>query len=73
MRTGNRTLPNSTILKGKFDFRKDYSNQFGRLIPYDFVNQVIPVIFNITGQETIDVVTLKPGSKFGATANDRAS
>ena len=73
MRTGNGTLPNSTILKGKFDFRKDYSNQFGRLIPYDSVNQVIPVIFNITGQETIDVVTLKPGSKFGATANDRAS
>jgi hypothetical protein len=70
MRTGNRTLSNSTILNGKFDFRKDYFNQFGRFIPYDFVNQVIPVIFNITGQETIDVVTLKPGSKVGATANN---
>jgi hypothetical protein len=57
-------------LNGKFDFRKDYFNQFGRFIPYDFINQVIPVIFNITGQETIDVVTLKPGSKVGATANN---
>jgi hypothetical protein len=68
--TGNGTLPKSTILNGKFDLRKDYFDQLGRFIPYDFVNQVIPVVFNITGQETIDVVTLKPGSKFGATAND---
>jgi hypothetical protein len=70
MHTGNGTSPNSIILNGKFDFRKDYFNQFGRFIPYDFVNQVIPVIFNITGQETIDVVTLKPGLKVGATANN---
>ncbi|MFY9871959.1 MAG: hypothetical protein WAK17_19795 [Candidatus Nitrosopolaris sp.] len=70
IRAGNGTLPNSTILNGKFDFRKDYFNQFGRFIPYDFVNQVIPVIFNITGQETIDVVTLKPGAKLGAIANN---
>ncbi|MGB8935528.1 MAG: hypothetical protein WCC17_10540, partial [Candidatus Nitrosopolaris sp.] len=70
MRTGNGTLPNSTVLNDKFDFGKDYFNQFGRLIPYDFVNQVIPVIFNITGQETIDVVTLKPGAKLGAIANN---
>jgi hypothetical protein len=63
MHTGNGTLPKSTILNGNFDFSKHYFNQFGRLVPYDFVNQVIPVIFNITGQETIDVVTLKPGPK----------
>jgi hypothetical protein len=31
------------------------------LIPYDFVNQVIPVPFKLTGQETLDVVTLPPG------------
>ncbi|MGB6532011.1 MAG: hypothetical protein WBF33_28215 [Candidatus Nitrosopolaris sp.] len=70
MHTGNGTLPKSTILSGKFDFRKDYFDQLGRFIPYDFVNQVIPIIFNITGQETIDVVTLKPGSKLGAIANN---
>ena len=61
--TGNGTLPKSTILNGKFDLRKDYFDQLGRFIPYDFVNQVIPVVFNITGQETIDVVTLTPGPK----------
>jgi hypothetical protein len=38
--------------------RKAYFDQFGRFIPYDFVNQVIPVIFNITGEETIDVVVI---------------
>ncbi len=65
MHTGNGILPNSTISNGKFDFSKDYFNRLGRLIPYDFVNQVIPVIFNITGEETMDVVTLKPGPKVG--------
>ncbi|MGC2574848.1 MAG: hypothetical protein WA364_25320 [Candidatus Nitrosopolaris sp.] len=70
MHTGNGTSPKSTILNGKFDLRKDYFDQLGRFIPYDFVNQVIPVVFNITGQETIDVVTLKPGAKLGATANE---
>src|SRR5215469_684741 len=68
--TGNGALPKSTILNGKFDLREDYFDQLGSFIPYDFVNQVIPVIFNITGQETIDVVTLKPGAKFGTIAND---
>jgi hypothetical protein len=63
MHTGKVTLPNSTILNGNLDLRKDYFGQFGRFIPYDFINQVIPVVFNITGQETIDVVTLKPGPK----------
>jgi hypothetical protein len=72
MHTVNGTLPKSTILNGKFDLRKAYFDQFGRFIPYDFVNQVIPVLFNITGQETIDVVTLKPGPKVvvGNIAND---
>jgi hypothetical protein len=60
MHTGNATLPNATF-NDNFDFSRDYFNQFGRLIPYDFVNQVIPVIFKVTGQETLDVVTLPPG------------
>jgi hypothetical protein len=62
MHTGNATFPNATF-NDNFDFRRDYFNQFGRLIPYDFVNQVIPVIFKVTGQETLDVVTL-PRGKF---------
>jgi hypothetical protein len=54
---------NSTIFNDNFDFTRDYFNQFGRLIPYDFVNQVIPVIFKITGEEWLDVVTLPTGGK----------
>jgi hypothetical protein len=60
MHAGNATFPNSTF-NDNFDFRRDYFNQFGRLVPYDFVNQVIPVIFKVTGQETLDVVTLPKG------------
>ena len=60
MHTGNGTLPNSTF-NDKFDFKRDYFNQFGRFIPYDFVNQVIPIIFGVTGRETLDIVTLPPG------------
>src|SRR5215469_468468 len=60
MHAENGRFPNSTF-NDNFDFKRDYFNQFGRLIPYDFVNQVIPVIFKLTGQETIDVVTLAPG------------
>ncbi|HXX96098.1 MAG TPA: hypothetical protein VEL11_03145, partial [Candidatus Bathyarchaeia archaeon] len=64
MHTGNSTFPNSTF-NDSFDFSRDYFNQFGRLIPFDFVNQVIPVIFKVTGQETLDVVTLPPGKFCG--------
>jgi hypothetical protein len=62
MRAGNASaiFPNATF-NDNFDFSRDYFNQFGRLIPYDFVNQVIPVIFKVTGQETLDVVTLPTG------------
>jgi len=62
--TGNATFPNATF-NDNFDFSRDYFNQFGRQIPYDFVNQVIPVIFKVTGQETLDVVTLPPGKFCG--------
>jgi len=57
MHAGNATLPNATF-NDNFDFSRDYFNQFGRLIPFDFVNQVIPVIFKVTGKEKGDVVTL---------------
>jgi hypothetical protein len=61
MHTGNTTFPANTTFNDNFDFSRDYFNQFGRFIPYDFVNQVIPVIFKVTGQETLDVVTLPTG------------
>jgi hypothetical protein len=57
----NTTFPANTSFNDNFDFKRDYYNQFGRFIPYDFINQVIHVIFKVTGEETIDVVTLPPG------------
>jgi hypothetical protein len=60
---GNTTLPANTTFNDNFDFQRDYYNQFGRFIPYDFINQVIPVVFKVTGQETLDVVTLPTGGK----------
>jgi len=59
----NTTFPNSMMFNDNFDFSRDYINQFGRLVPYDFVNQVIPVIFKITGEEWLDVVTLPSGGE----------
>jgi hypothetical protein len=35
MHAGNVTFPNSTF-NNNFDFNRDYFNQFGRFIPYDF-------------------------------------
>ena len=49
------------MFNDNFDFSRDYFNQFGRLIPYDFVNQVIPVIFKVTGREILNIVTLPIG------------
>jgi hypothetical protein len=42
----NTTFPNSTQINNitqvnNFDFKRDYSNTFGRFIPYDFINQRI--------------------------------
>jgi len=54
----NNFTQSPTVFNDNFDFARDYFNSFQRDIPYDFVNQVIPVIFKVTGQETIDVVTL---------------
>jgi hypothetical protein len=60
---GNRTFPANTTFTDNFDFKRDYLSQFDRLVPYDFINQVIPVIFKVTGQETLDVVTLPTAGK----------
>jgi hypothetical protein len=43
-------------------FTRDYLGQFQRIVPFDFINQVMPVIFKVTGQETLDVVTLPYGA-----------
>jgi hypothetical protein len=51
----NTTYPNSTSFKDNFDFARNYFSQFGRFIPFDFINQVIPVVFKVTGREVLDV------------------
>jgi hypothetical protein len=51
----NTTFLNSTKFSDNFDFTRNYFNQFGRFIPFDFINQVIPVILEVTGQEVLDV------------------
>jgi hypothetical protein len=43
------------MVNDSFDFKRDYSNTFGRFIPYDFINQVIPILFKATGREVLDV------------------
>jgi hypothetical protein len=58
----NTRFPNSTNFDN-FDLKRHYFNQFGRFIPYDFVNQVIPVILAVTGKEILDVVTLPSTGK----------
>jgi hypothetical protein len=35
----NTTFPNSTMFNDNFDFSRDYLNQFGKFIPFDFINQ----------------------------------
>ena len=60
---GNTAFPANTTFNDNFDFQRDYYNQFGRFIPYDYVNQVVPVTFKITGEEWLDVVTLPTGGK----------
>jgi hypothetical protein len=55
------TFFSTATFHNNFDFTRNYYAQFGRFIPFDFVNQVIPVIFKVTGREVLDVVTLPPG------------
>jgi hypothetical protein len=57
----NTTFFDPTTFHSNFDFTRSYYEQFGRLLPFDFVNQIIPVIFKVTGKEVLDVVTLPPG------------
>jgi len=43
------------MFNDNFDFNRDYINQFGRFIPFDFINQVVPILFKVTGREVLDV------------------
>jgi hypothetical protein len=53
--TTNSTVPNSTMFNDNFDFSRNYYNQFGRFIPFDFINEVTPVLLKVTGEEILDV------------------
>jgi hypothetical protein len=59
---GNCTTTSLGPFTNSLDFKRDYLGQFSRNIPFDFINQVIPVIFKVSGQETLDVVTLPYGA-----------
>ena len=59
---GNCTTTTLGPFTHNLDFKRDYLGQFSRNIPFDFINQVIPVIFKVSGQETLDVVTLPYGA-----------
>ena len=63
--TANPSFTNTTTLgpfTNTFSLNRDYSGTFQRIVPFDFINQVIPVIFKVSGQETLDVVTLPYGA-----------
>src|SRR5215469_1034828 len=59
---GNCTTTSLGPFTHNLDFKRDYLGQFSRNIPFDYINQVIPVIFKVSGQETLDVVTLPYGA-----------
>ncbi|MFY9869337.1 MAG: hypothetical protein WAK17_06430, partial [Candidatus Nitrosopolaris sp.] len=59
---GNCTTTSLAPFTHNLDFKRDYLGQFSRQIPFDFINQEIPVIFKVSGQETLDVVTLPYGA-----------
>ncbi|HYV52016.1 MAG TPA: hypothetical protein VE971_01870 [Candidatus Eisenbacteria bacterium] len=46
---------NSTMFNNSLGFNRNYIDKSSRFIPYDFINQVIPVIFKATGREVYDV------------------
>jgi hypothetical protein len=66
----NTTSPRPTMFNDNSDFSRDYYNQFGRFIPFDFINQVTPILFKVTGREILDVsLAGADSSQAGAQAN----
>jgi hypothetical protein len=53
-------LPNSTSLTKKQDIITNYMNSMSRAIPFDFINQVIPIVFQATGRAVLDVTLPYP-------------
>ncbi len=64
----NTTFFSTATFHNNFDFTRNYYAQFGRFIPFDSVDQMIPVIFKVTGKEVLDVVTLPLGKAFPGTS-----
>ena len=60
---------NSTMFNNSLGFNRNYSDKSSRLIPYDFINQVIPVIFKATGREVLDVYQELPAGCISRTTN----
>jgi hypothetical protein len=46
---------NQTMFNNSLGLNTNYFDKSGRFIPYDFINQVIPVVFKVTGREVLDV------------------
>ena len=59
---GNCTTTSLGPFTHSLTFTRDYLGTFNRQILFDYINQVIPVIFKVSGQETLDVVTLPYGA-----------
>ncbi|MGC1929930.1 MAG: hypothetical protein WA667_13215 [Candidatus Nitrosopolaris sp.] len=68
----NTTSHNPTMFNNDFDFSRDYFNQFGRFIPFDFINQITPIVFKVTGKEILDV-SLAGGDSSQATIQAKLS
>ncbi|HYV52542.1 MAG TPA: hypothetical protein VE971_04540, partial [Candidatus Eisenbacteria bacterium] len=59
---GNCTTTNEGPFTHSLTFTRHYNGQFISNVLFDYINQVIPVIFKVSGQETLDVVTLSYGA-----------
>jgi hypothetical protein len=59
---GNCTTTSLGPFTHNLDFKRDYFSHFGRTVPFDYINQVIPIIWKVTGREILDVSLPTPTS-----------
>jgi hypothetical protein len=52
---GNCTTTTLGPFTHNLDFKRDYFSHFGRTVLFDYINQVIPIIWKVTGREVLDV------------------
>ena len=52
----------SSTYSHNYDLSRDFNAINELLKPYDFVNQVIPIVFRVTGAEFMDVQALGPNA-----------